>query len=87
MSQDHPTAEGEPRPRSAATRLWVWVGVLVLFVLHQDLWLWSDASLWVGPLPAGLAYHAGYSILVAAFWWLVVRFAWPAALDDDGGAS
>ena len=72
---------------STATKPWVWLGVLGLFVLHQDLWLWSDATLWVGPLPAGLAYHAGYSIVVGLFWLLVVRFAWPPALDDDEEAT
>ena len=49
---------------SAATKPWVWIGVIILFVLHQDLWLWDEAALWFGPLPAGLAYHAGYSVLV-----------------------
>ena len=67
---------------------WVWLGVLLLFAAHQDLWLWADADLWVGPLPAGLAYHAGYSVAVGIFWLAVVHFAWPAALDeqDDGGS-
>lgn len=68
---------------SAATKPWVWIGVVILFVLHQDLWLWAEATLWFGPLPAGLAYHAGYSVLVSAFWFLVVKFAWPPALDAD----
>ena len=68
---------------SLATKPWVWVGVLVLFILHQDLWLWHDSDLWLGALPAGLAYHAGYSVLVSLFWLLVVRFAWPPGLDDE----
>ena len=68
---------------NTATKPWVWLGVLVLFILHQDLWLWADPTLSLGPLPAGLAYHAGYSIAVALFWLLVVRFAWPKALDED----
>ena len=64
-------------------RWWVWIGFLALLVLHQDVWLWADAELWLGPLPAGLAYHAGYSLVVALFWLAVVRFAWPEALDDE----
>jgi hypothetical protein len=68
---------------STGTKPWVWLGVVVLFVLHQDVWLWTDASLWLGPLPAGLAYHAGYTVLVSAFWLMVVTFAWPPALDSD----
>ncbi len=66
-----------------ATKPWVWFGVLLLFLVHQDLWLWEDATLWLGPMPAGLAYHALYSLLVTLFWALVVRFAWPSGLDQD----
>jgi len=64
-------------------RPWVWIGFVALLVLHQDLWLWAEADLWLGPLPAGLAYHAGYSLVVALFWLAVVRFAWPSSLDDE----
>ncbi|MDP6944647.1 MAG: hypothetical protein QF464_10895 [Myxococcota bacterium] len=86
MSQETLT-EHAPTTGLRRRHLWVPLGVLALFILHQDLWLWSDASLWLGPLPAGLAYHAGYSLVVAAFWWAVVRFAWPAALEDDGASD
>ncbi len=75
--RDAPSASG-----SRPLRAWVWVGVLVLFLLHQDVWLWANADLWLGPLPAGLAYHAGYSVVVALFWLAVVRFAWPFAPDE-----
>lgn len=62
---------------------------LLLAALHQDLWNWDDARLVFGFLPVGLAYHAGYSIAVAVFWALVMKFAWPdhleiwAAREDD----
>ena len=69
--------------RGHGLQRWVWLGVIILFIAHQDLWLWSDASLWLGPMPAGLAYHALYSVVVTLFWLLVVRFAWPPALDDE----
>ena len=81
MSTDEPQVNPSSRGENQTHR-WVWLGVLILFVLHQDLWLWAEADLWVGPLPAGLAYHAGYSVVVAFFWLAVVRFAWPTALDD-----
>ena len=35
----------------------------------------------------GLAYHAGYSVVVAAFWFAVVHYAWPDALDEPGDAE
>lgn len=57
--------------------------VAAVYVLHQDTWLWRDARpLVFGVLPAGLAYHALYSIVVAGLMWLLVRFAWPAHLED-----
>lgn len=54
------------------------MAVLVLAVAHQDFWLWNDATLWFGFLPAGLGYHAGLSVVAALVWWGVTRFAWPA---------
>ena len=56
----------------------VFLGILLLTVLHQDFWLWENTTLIFGFLPAGLAYHAFYSIAVACFWVLIIRHAWPA---------
>lgn len=55
--------------------------VIVVYLLHQDFWLWSDRSLVFGVLPVGLAYHAGYSILAACMMALLVKYAWPADLE------
>ena len=60
----------------------VWLGVIVLFVLHQDLWFWSDRTLLFGFLPVGLAYHALYSIAAAVLWALAVRYAWPQRIEQ-----
>lgn len=54
--------------------------LLVLFVLHNDLWLWNDASTWLG-LPAGLTYHVLYCVVTAGLMAVLVRYAWPAAED------
>ena len=56
--------------------------VLVVVVLHQDTWLWTNKTLVFGFLPAGLAYHAGYSILAALTMALLVRYLWPAHLEE-----
>lgn len=57
-------------------------GALVLiFVLHNDFWLWDDARL-VGGLPVGLTYHIGICLVVALVMWLIVCFAWPEQLRD-----
>lgn len=67
---------------------------LAAFALaHQDVWLWDNASLLLGFLPAGLAYHAAYSLLTAGMWVLAIRYAWPPAVEaaesapDDGGGG
>jgi hypothetical protein len=57
--------------------------VAAVYVLHQDLWFWKSAHpILFGVLPIGLAYHILYSIVVAGLMWLLVRYAWPAHLED-----
>jgi len=55
---------------------------IVLAVLHQDVWNWDNANLVFGFLPVGLAYHAAYSIVAAAFWAIVMKVAWPTRLEE-----
>lgn len=54
---------------------------VVLAVLHQDFWNWDNKTLWLGFLPAGLGYHALYSVVIAIFWAAVMRFAWPHRVE------
>ena len=59
------------------------LGVFIaLFVLHQDVWNWDNAKLVFGFLPVGLAYHAAYSVIAAAFWAIVMKIAWPTKLEQ-----
>ena len=60
---------------------------VVLAILHQDAWNWDNSNLVLGFLPVGLAYHAGYSIVAATFWAIVIKLAWPHHLEEwaDGG--
>jgi hypothetical protein len=60
----------------------IFVGFLIMAVLHQDFWNWDKADLVLGFMPIGLAYHAGYSLVAALFWALVVKFAWPTKLEE-----
>ena len=53
--------------------------LVAAFVLHQDFWLWHDASRVAG-LPVGLAYHVGYCLVVAGLLGVLVRLAWPVGL-------
>ena len=55
----------------------VWVILILLVILHQDFWLWTDGTLLLDIFPAGLAYHMGLSVAAAIGWWLATKFAWP----------
>ncbi|MCA9412231.1 MAG: hypothetical protein KC931_10645 [Candidatus Omnitrophica bacterium] len=60
------------------------VAGIVLFLLHQDFWNWNNRDLWFGFLPAGLGYHAIYSLLAASLWALASYFAWPYEIEEFG---
>ena len=38
-------------------------------------------------LPPGLTYHLGYSALASFTMALLVKYAWPAGLDDEAPAG
>jgi hypothetical protein len=59
----------------------VWILFLVLFLAHQDFWLWSDDSLVLGFLPIGLAYHALFSVACSCLWAFACFRAWPEKLE------
>ena len=59
----------------------VWGLVLLLVILHQDVWFWNNDRLVFGFVPITLAYHAGISIAASVTWFLAVQFAWPEGLD------
>lgn len=56
--------------------------VLVVIIVHHDIWNWKDRTLVFGFLPMGLAYHAFYSFLASVTMALLVKFAWPAHLEQ-----
>lgn len=58
--------------------------VLAVYALHQDFWFWRSAEpLLFGVLPAGLWYHAGYTLAAALLMWLLSWQAWPAHLEQE----
>jgi Protein of unknown function (DUF3311) len=61
------------------TRAALYAALVVLYLLHNDLWLWRDGRFVLG-LPVGLTYHVGYCLAAAALFALLVRRAWPADL-------
>ena len=60
----------------------VWGLVLLLIVLHQDIWFWYNDTLVLGFIPLGLFYHALISVGAGIVWYLATIYAWPEGLDD-----
>lgn len=79
-------ATASTRPNTRVRRIF-WTWVVVLFVLHQDFWLWDDRSLVMGFMPVGLFYHAVFSIVASLTWVVANKFAWPVEIEEwaDGG--
>ena len=66
---------------SSSGKILVWGLFLLMFVLHQDKWWWDDATLVLGVLPVGLAFHAAFSLACAALGWVAIKMAWPHDLE------
>ena len=65
-------------------RILLSLAILAVYLLHQDVWLWTDARpLVFGFLPIGLAYHAAYCVAAAALMWVLTKVVWPAHLEED----
>jgi hypothetical protein len=64
----------------------LYAGLVILYLLHNDLWFWNDGTLVLG-LPVGLLYHFCFSIATAVVMYLLVTYAWPEHLEveDEGG--
>lgn len=62
----------------------LYLALVALYLLHNDLWLWNDSRLVFG-LPAGLAYHVGFCVVTSAVLALLVIHAWPDHLDSETG--
>tara|TARA_Y100000588_G_C14202728_1_gene903188 strand:- start:549 stop:734 length:186 start_codon:yes stop_codon:yes gene_type:complete len=51
------------------------VGLVLLAILHQDVWFWSSQTRWFG-LPIGLTYHVGLCLLASVVFYVVGRSLW-----------
>jgi len=60
--------------------------LIAAFLLHQDFWLWNDASLMLG-LPAGLTYHLLYCLGAVGMMALLIRLAGPDWFGENGRES
>lgn len=65
-------------------RTLTFIAVVVLYVLHQDIWFWRRARPFVfGFIPIGLFYHACFAVAASLVLWMLVRYAWPAHLEEE----
>ena len=55
--------------------------VLLLLIVHQDNWFWTDDTLVFGFMPIALFWHACISIGATLTWFLATKIAWP--IDED----
>ena len=60
--------------------------VILLLILHQDNWFWTNDTLVFGFMPIGLLWHAGISIAATLTWALATKIAWPFE-DGEGRQS
>ncbi|MEO7652132.1 MAG: hypothetical protein ABIZ80_16835, partial [Bryobacteraceae bacterium] len=69
-------------------RVLLTLAVIVLYILHQDIWFWRTVHpMAFGFLPAGLAYHGCFTLATSLMMWLLVKYAWPAQLEQDAEDS
>lgn len=61
--------------------------VILLLVLHQDNWFWTNNTLLFGFLPIGLFWHACISVAATCTWFLATKIAWPFDEDQTGAKS
>jgi hypothetical protein len=66
------------------TRKLLIVVVVALYILHQDIWFWRTAyPLVFGFIPIGLFYQGAFSVAASFVMWLLVKYAWPAHLEEE----
>ncbi len=54
--------------------------IFIVYLLHNDLWFWSDSRL-VGGIPIGLLYQIAFCGLTSLVMVLLVKFSWPQNLE------
>lgn len=65
----------------------IWLVLVALVLLHHDYWFWNDSTLIGGWMPIGMLYHILLSLVASAFWFVVVKRAWPVPAADTDATS
>ena len=68
--------------RKTFPRSILYITLVVLFLLHNDFWLWDNPKVVLG-LPIGLLYHIGFCAVAAILMTLIINYAWPSHLQDE----
>ena len=51
--------------------------VILLIILHHDVWNWDNKEPVFGFMPMALLWQAGISIGAGVTWFLATKIAWP----------
>lgn len=61
--------------------------VVLLVLLHQDVWFWNNKAVLFGFMPITLFWHACISIGASLTWYLATKIAWPTELEEEATTS
>ena len=70
--------------RESTLRRALYLVLIALYLLHNDLWFWNNPRLLAG-IPVGLVYHMGFCVAASLLMLALVRQAWPRHLADEHG--
>lgn len=56
--------------------------LFILYLLHNDLWLWNDPTFVLG-LPIGLLYHIIFCVAASFLFISIVKNIWPTHLEVE----
>ena len=57
--------------------------VILLIILHHDVWNWDNKEPVFGFMPMELLWQAGISIGAGVTWFLATKIAWPDFSEDE----
>ena len=73
---------GSQNMKRSAPRRALYLVLLSLYLLHNDLWLWDNPLLVVG-IPVSLVYHIAFCVAASLLMLGLVRYAWPRHLSSE----
>ena len=57
--------------------------VILLIILHHDVWNWDNKEPVFGFMPMALLWQSGISIGAGVTWFLATKIAWPDFSEDE----